>query len=86
MGHKGFQHATYFRNTLSQKKNQNIRVLPLPLCLDNAVPAQRLRLPAITEAAIRDPFISPAHHTKPERWPLPEGQYTVWLIASCRIF
>ena len=25
------------------------------------------------KAAIRDPFISPAHLTKPERWPLPEG-------------
>ena len=27
----------------------------------------------MTQATIRDPFISPAHLTKPERWPLPEG-------------
>ena len=33
-------------------------------------------MPAVTYAAIRDPFISPAHHTKRERWSLPEGPYT----------
>ena len=38
-------------------------------------------------AAIRDPFISPVHLTKPERWPLPEGPCTKgWLIAPSRIF
>ena len=36
----------------------------------------------MTLAAIRDPFISPAHLTRPERWHLPEGTYTNgWLIA-----
>ena len=80
-------------------KDQNFRGLSLarnvkhgavpaqPKQSDKAVPAQRLRMPAVTWAAIRDTFISPAHFTKPERWPLPEGPYTKgWLIAPCRIF
>ena len=33
-------------------------------------------MPAVTYSAIRDSFISPAHRTKPERRPLPEGSYT----------
>ena len=43
------------------------------LCSDNAVSAQKLRLIAVTWAATLDPFISPAHLTRLERWPLPEG-------------
>ena len=54
---------------------------------DKAVSAQRLRTPAVTQAAIRDPFISPAHLTKPEGWPLLEGPYTKGrLISLCRNF
>ena len=40
---------------------------------DKAFPPQRLRLPAVTRAAIRDSFNSPAHLAKPECRPLPEG-------------
>ena len=50
---------------------------------DNVVTAQRLPLPAVIDAAIRDPFISTTHRAKRSaglcRW----GPYTKgWLIAS----
>ena len=42
-------------------------------CSDNVVPAHRLRMPAVTYAAICDLFIISAHLTELECCPLPEG-------------
>ena len=63
-----------------------IVMLSMVPALFKTVPARRLRMPAVAQTAICDLFISPAHLTKPERWPLPEGPYTKgWLTAIFNI-
>ena len=55
------------------KKNYWLLMLSMEPALLRQCISLRLRLPAVTYTAIRNPFISPAHLTKPERWHLPYG-------------